>query len=189
MKTVGLEVDFSGVCLRMALQQKKPPLEDLGLRGVQSRSRSAGYPPTGKYAGGRFDSPGLPVLYAALEQETCEAEVKHHLLTNHLLRRPGTSKRIRYVLLELDLAGRFNDVRKVVSEAKWLRDPDGGSYPRCRAYALVLFKKNFDGILYGSVRRRKGSCLGRFLTPGVVIPTKTIREVVYFWNGTNLAKV
>lgn len=173
----------------MTLQREKPPLEDLGLRRVQSRSRSAGYPPSGKYAGGRFDSPGLPVLYAAFEQETCEAEVTHHLVKNHLAARPGTTKRIRYVLLELELDGTFNDVRKVVKGAAWLRNPSEGSYPQCRAYALMLFKKALDGILYRSLRKNGGQCVGRFLSQEITIPTKIIREVFFVWNGTNLKKI
>ena len=177
---------YANLCFRLSLQRSRSALEILGLMGVQSQERARGAVRPSRAYSGRFDSPGFPVLYAAEEVETCEAEVAHHLEKNYLRQtaslRPQT---FVYTLLEVPISGWLDDLRSRSRAA--LQAPTPRAYPRARQYALAAFKADMDGLLYDSARHLGGTCIARFLPGGLRLPTQAIGTRTLRWNGKRLA--
>lgn len=176
---------YANLCLRLALQRQQSALELLGLTGVQSQARARGAAVSSRTHAGRFDSPGFPVLYAAEDAKTCEAEVAHHLRTHYLKFQVAPRPQIfRFSLLELPLSGRFDDLRRHASPG--LQSPSRLSYPAARQYALAAFQVGLDGLLYASPRHKGGTCVARFLPSGLRVPFETIGTRTFAWNGKKL---
>jgi hypothetical protein len=174
---------YARICLRLALQRDKPPLEALGLAGVQSRERMQGL---AQSRSGRFDAPGFPVLYAAEALRTCQLEVAHHLKVQYLDRLPRLPPQtFRYQILEVPLAGRFEDLRSR-ADLKGLQSPSRIAYPACRQYAVGAHQAGLDGLLYRSSRHPGGTCLARFVPPGQRIPTEPAGTWLLPWTGKRL---
>ena len=179
-------VFYAALCFRLALRRPGNPLEVLGLAGVQSRERVTGAGTARAYPG-RFDSPGFPVLYVAETVETCVAEIAHHLQAHYLDHRHGLhAQDFRYTLLEVPIAGAFYDLRGRRDAPRGLVAPSGAAYAVARRYAVRACQDGLDGLIYGSPRLRDGTCLARFLTPGLTIPTRPVGEVRFHWTGTRL---
>lgn len=176
---------YANLCFRLSLQRPRSALEILGLTGIQSEERAQGAVRSSRAFSGRFDSPGFPVLYAAEEVETCEAEVSHHLLKNYLRQkaalRPQT---FVYSLLEVPISGWLDDLRRRSRAA--LQAPTPRAYPRARQYALAALKAGMDGLLYDSARHSEGTCIARFLSGGLRLPTQAIGSRTFRWNGRKL---
>ncbi len=175
---------YARLCLRLALQRPESTLARLGLVGVQSAARAGGGAVANRTFWGRFDSPGFPVLYAAEDVETCEAEVAHHLRTHYLRFQLAAHHQIfRYSLLELPLSGRFDDIRR--HSTPGLQSPSRLSYPAARQYAIAAFEVGLDGLLYDSPRHH-GPCVARFLPGGLRVPYATIGARTFVWTGKRL---
>lgn len=177
---------YAHLCFRLALQRERSSLELLGLAGVQTRDRNPGAALPIRAWSGRFDSPGFPVFSAAEAVETCEAEVAHHLLTHYLVHR--TVRRPQdfvYRILEVPIAGRFDDLRRPGLEG--IQKPARWSYPFSRKYALAASKAGMDGMLYASARHPGGICIARFLPDGLVLPVQPVGARSFRWNGRKLA--
>lgn len=159
----------------------------LGLAGVQSEDRLAGEVGRGGTYAGRFDAPGFPVLYAAEDMATCEAEVAHHLTTRYLARERAPRPRdFTYTALEVPLAGRFEDLRDPRRDLKGLQAPTKRAYSVGRQYAYAAYRAGLDGLIYASTRHIGGTCVARFLASGVVIPTAAVGMKVFHWTGRKL---
>lgn len=176
---------YAKVCLRLSLQRERSALERLGLTGIQSRDRISGAATSSRSYFGRFDSPGFPVLYAAEDVKTCEAEVSHHLTTHYLRHAKGSrAQTFTYRVLEVPISGRFDDLR--TPSRAGLRAPTRLSYPFCRQYALAAFQAGMDGLLFPSARNRGGTCLARFLPNGLRLPVQDMGFRVFSWTGRKL---
>jgi len=174
---------YARICLRLALQRERNPLEDLGLPGVQSRERLEG---VARGRAGRFDAPGFPVLYAAEALRTCQLEVAHHLKAQYLDRHPvPRPQRFRYQILEVPLAGRFEDLRSR-KDLKGLQSPGPATYPACRQYAFATHREGLDGLIYPSARHRGGTCIARFVPPGQRLPVEPAGSWELQWTGKRL---
>jgi len=177
---------YAALCFRLALRRPGNPLEALGLPGVQSRDRLAGTGAARSFPG-RFDSPGLPVLCAADSAETCAAEIAHHLKAHYIDRKHGLRPQdFRYTLLEVPIAGAFDDLRGRPDAPRGLVAPTATAYSPARQYAAKACQEGLDGLIYASPRRRGGTCIARFLTPGLRIPTRPVGSVRFHWTGKRL---
>lgn len=177
---------YAALCFRLALRREAEPLAALGLAGVQSRERLTGAGASRAYPG-RFDSPGFPVLYVAETVETCAAEIGHHLKTHYLDYRHGLHPQdFAYTLLEVPIAGAFDDLRGRRDAPKGLVSPSGAACAPARRYAARACRDGLDGLICGSPRHRGGTCVARFLTPGLAIPTRPVGQVRFHWTGKRL---
>lgn len=115
--------------------------------------------------GGRFNSPGRGVWYAAFELATAQREVSFH--------RAAELKEINwrdqeispYVDYLADFHHEFHDIRGDANFEDCL-DPD--SYASSQMLGQQLLNSGSAGIVYPSVRRTGGACLGCFRPPLVL---------------------
>lgn len=181
MRETRKTVLYARLCLRLALQRERNPLETLGL-AVQSRDRLEG---VGRGRSGRFDAPGFPVLYAAEALKTCQLEVAHHLRTHYLAwRKHVLPQTFRYQVMEVPLAGRFDDLRTRTLAA--LQGPSPRAYAACREYAYAAQRAGLDGLLYASARHRGGTCVARFVAAGQRLPMEAVGAWELIWTGKRL---
>lgn len=178
---------YAALCYRLALRRESNPLEALGLSGVQSRERIEGAGSARQFPG-RFDSPGFPVLYAAETSTTCAAEIAHHLKTHYLDRKQLRPQDFIYTLLEVPIAGAFDDLRTRRDAPKGLQSPAASAYAMARRYAVKAFQDGMDGLLYSSARHRGGTCVARFLASGIILATRPVGSVRFRWTGKKRVK-
>jgi len=180
---------YAALCCRLALRRQSNPLDALGLKGVQSRERREGAG-TARHYPGRFDSPGFPVLYAADTAATCAAEIGHHLKAHYLdLKQAPRPQDFTCTLLEVPIAGAFDDLRHRRDAPKGLQTPSESGYPLARLYARKAYADGMDGLLYRSARHRGGTCVARFLASGIILATRPVGTVCFHWTGRKLVKV
>lgn len=180
---------YAALCFRLALRRKVNPLDALGLRGVQSRERQAGASSARSYAG-RFDSPGFPVLYVAESPDTCAAEVAHHLKAHYLDRKHAVrAQDFTYTLLEIPIAGAFDDLRSRRDAPRGLQSPSPAAYTAARAYARKAWQDGLDGLTYASARHRGGTCVARFLASGIALATRPVGSIRFRWTGKKLVRM
>lgn len=177
---------YANLCLRLALQRPVTALARLGLKTIGSRERVYGVAPGNRSFYGRFDAPGFPVLYAAEELTTCEAEVVHHLMTHYLAQATLRPRVFMYQVLQVPLSGLFDDLRH--RDRAGLCAPTAKAYPAARAYAWAAFEADLDGLLYPSPRHPGGTCIAKFLGSGLRIHTSVIGERTFHWNGKKLLR-
>ena len=113
----------------------------------------------------RFNGPARGAWSAALDVETCLAEVVFHM--TQFLERAGEFKAIvEYAELFASLAGEYVDLRKTPDHPSLDPDPAIG-YPVGNAIADVARARGLNGIVYPSVRHKGGTCFA-VLRPNAV---------------------
>lgn len=178
-------VPYARICYRLQILREHDALALLGLPGVASKERSAGA--ANRTYFGRFDAPGFPVLYAAEEVATCEAEVAHHLLAHYLELSVRKPRDFRYQVLRVPLAGHFDDLHR--ADRKGLCAPSPSAYPAARKHAWAACEAGLDGLLYPSPRKAGGHCVARFLLGGIRIQTDAVGFRSFHWSGRRLTRV
>jgi hypothetical protein len=111
-----------------------------------------GTPPT--YGKGRFGDGGAPVFYAALAEETCQAEVAHHI-RNEIA--PAPFPRF-YHLLECDFTGIVINLHGKEIEHPELVSPTEDGYPFCQTLAKEARKAGVHSFHTPSARHPGGTC-------------------------------
>lgn len=105
----------------------------------------------------RFNGPSRGAWYAALDTETCLAEVTYHM--NEFLKLSGLAHaQVDYSQMFASLAGAFVDLRGAEHEACLDPDPARG-YPAGNALAERVRGEGLNGIIYPSVRLSGGTCI------------------------------
>jgi hypothetical protein len=104
----------------------------------------------------RFNGPGRGAWYAALEVETCLAEVSHHM-AEFLARTGDFHATVDYSEMFASLAGEFVDLRAAPGHLSLDPDPAIG-YVRGNALADAARAAGVNGIIYPSVRHAGGTC-------------------------------
>lgn len=128
--------------------------------------------------GSRFSDGSYGVYYAARELATAVAETTHHMARFYAMTAdPPHAEEMRVLVGEV--AAGFNDLRGQRGFADCL-DPD--DYGPSRALAARLRATGSNGIVYPSVRRAGGQCLGAFRPKAVGLPRQE-RHLQYHWNG------
>jgi RES domain len=124
-----------------------------------------GAPPA--YGVGRFGNGKWPVFYSALEKETCEEEVRHHL---------GSAIKVvpytRYFqFMACDFDDEVLDLRGKEKEHPDLVSPTDSGYPFCQVLAQSAAASSVDGLLTPSARNRPdGVCSPIFTRSALTNP-------------------
>jgi hypothetical protein len=130
--------------------------------------------------GSRFSDGSYGVYYAASELETAVAETVYHFSefardSNDPMRREDMR------VLVGEVAADFQDVN-ALPEPQRSQVLDPASYAAAQAYGRHMRDIGATGIIYPSVRRLSGECVGALKPNAVGIPTQE-RHLQYQWNG------
>ena len=69
-----------------------------------------------------------------------------------------------------------------------LFDPDPANYPSSQVVGVRLKKNGSNGVMYSSVRRSEGECVGVF-RPCLVSPVRQGPHFEYRWDGNEITEV
>lgn len=128
--------------------------------------------------GSRFNGPDRGAWYAAFDIETAQAEIAFHKWIE-LAEVGWTEEEMTYDDYLADFSAELHDIRgdKRFAEA---RNPD--SYVASQRLAEKLLEAGSLGIVYPSVRRRRGICLACF-RPALVMNVRKARTYGFRWEG------
>jgi hypothetical protein len=129
-----------------------------------------------RLGGGRFNNELRGAWYAAFDLATAHAEIVFHR-TAELLEIGVLDARIEMRLYLADFAAVFHDLRGGFAEC---HDPH--SYAASQLLARELLDQGSNGILYDSVRRAGGECIGCF-RPRLVGDVRAAEHYEYVWAG------
>ena len=113
----------------------------------------------------RFNGPDRGAWYAALDAETCLAEVAFHL-TRFLADTGVYEAVVDYAELFASFAGEFLDLRQAPDHPALNPDTDVG-YPEGNRLADAALAQGLNGILYPSVRHPGGVCIAALVPHAV----------------------
>lgn len=124
-------------------------------------------------AGSRFNGPDRGAWYATFDLETARAEVTWHKsqeLAEINWKEPETFTYDDYLA---DFRGEFHDIRRSPAFAGCLNP---GSYEKSQELARELLANGSSGIVYPSVRAKRGTCIACF-RPAIVLHVRKGRTV------------
>jgi hypothetical protein len=115
--------------------------------------------------GGRFSSPARGAWYAGFEMQTSQTKVAFHRAAE--LREVGweAEEVSPYIDYLADFRHEFHDIRGDADFADCL---DPNSYAASQALGLKLLSRGSAGIVYPSVRHKRGVCIACFRPPLVL---------------------
>ncbi|WNJ90740.1 RES family NAD+ phosphorylase [Bosea sp. 685] len=128
----------------------------------------------------RFSAGGFGVLYAGDSFEVALFETVHHhgRFMAATKQPPGWTSQFREILL--DVEARLHDLREPGPGVSAVLDP--GDYAQSQALGSALHAAGSEGVVYPSVRRGGGACVGLFYPDGASNPVQG-RHLDYHWNG------
>ena len=141
--------------------------------------------------GTRFGPPALTaesfgVYYAARDEATAIAEVKHHRVA-FLRSTRAPAQDLDFEVLRAPVKGtHFFDLRGRQREY-----PDVYSrtdYSASQRLGIELRGRDADGIAYDSVRREGGQCVAVF-RPRCVGPARPVKQLIFRWDGDAITAV
>lgn len=135
--------------------------------------------------GGRWSGEDRGAWYAGFAIETAHAEAIHHR-TAELVEIGVLETRVEMRDYLADFDAVFHDVRVPRRGFAKLRDPE--NYRASQALARELLAAGSNGVVYGSVRRRGGTCLACF-RPRLVSNVRIGGHFEYRWQGSRDAEV
>jgi hypothetical protein len=128
----------------------------------------------------RFSRGKFGVLYAAGEFETALLETAHHharfMARTH--EAPGWTSQFREIVLDVD--GRLHDLRGGNPLYAELFNPE--NYDKAQDLAEQLRAGSSEGLVYPSVRKPGGQCVGLFFPDLAANPIQG-RHLDYHWDG------
>ena len=134
----------------------------------------------------RFNPADRGAWYAALDVETCIAEVGHHL-TKALADAGDYSAVVEYAEMHASVSGVFVDLRVHPKHDALHPDPAVG-YAAGNVLAAVARGAGHNGIIYPSVRHSGGTCIAA-LWPNVVQSVAQGAMYRLTWSGSPEYKV
>lgn len=131
-------------------------------------------------------APSFGVYYAARDEATAVAEVKHHRVA--FLEATGApAQDLDFNVLHAPVRGaHFYDLRDREREFKAVYSPT--DYSSSQKLGAELREKGADGIAYDSVRREGGECVAVF-RPRCVGPCKPVKQIIFRWDGEAITAV
>jgi hypothetical protein len=130
--------------------------------------------------GSRFSDGSYGVYYAASEIDTAISETIFHF--ENFARDSGDPARMEDMrVLVGALAEGFEDIA-ALTEPQRSQILDPVSYTLAQSYARDLRDVGANGVVYPSVRRHGGECIGAFKPRAVGLPHQE-RHLKYRWNG------
>jgi RES domain len=135
--------------------------------------------------GSRFNGPERGAWYAAFELETAQAEVAFRKSVE-LAEVGWFDESVSYDDYLADFSAEFHDLRGDKRFAKCLSP---ASYVASQELAHRLFVRAQSlGVVYPSVRRRGGTCLGCF-RPALVMNVRKSTTYRFRWKGTSTPEI
>jgi hypothetical protein len=141
--------------------------------------------------GTRFGPPVLSaesfgVYYAARDEATAIAEVKHHRIA-FLQAASATPQDLDFEVLKAPVKGaHFYDLRDQQRNFPEVYSPT--DYSASQKLGVELRSKDADGIAYDSVRREGGECVAVF-RPRCVGPARPVKQLIFRWDGEAITAV
>jgi hypothetical protein len=141
--------------------------------------------------GTRFGPPALTaesfgVYYAARNEATAIAEVKHHRVA-FLGATRAPAQDLDFEVLRAPVKGaHFYDLRGRQREFPDVYSPT--DYTASQKLGVELRRKDADGIAYDSVRREGGECVAVF-RPRCVGPARPVKQLIFRWDGEAITAV
>jgi hypothetical protein len=135
--------------------------------------------------GSRFSDGSFGVFYAARERATAVAETAHH----HALFLAATRERAMHLpmrLYHVDVDARLHDLRPAGAADPAVLDP--ARYEASRALGIALRAAGSEGVVWRSVRRPAGQCVGLF-TPRAASRCVEAGVLLYAWDGARFTDV
>lgn len=128
----------------------------------------------------RFSGGSYGVLYVAATFEVALFETIHHhaRFMARTAEPPGWTSQFREIVL--DVEAHLNDIRGKEDRFSSLLDPS--DYSAAQALGTDLRRAGSDGIVYPSVRRAGGECVGLFY-PDLASGAVQGRHIDYHWDG------
>jgi len=144
-------------------------------------------------AGSRFSDGSYGVYYAARELETAIAETTFHLGRFYAATAdPPHAEDMRVLTGRID--ARFHDLRGDPRghdprgrDPRWRACLDPDDYAASRTLGQRLRAAGSNGIVWPSVRHRRGQCLGAFRPKAVGVPVQG-RHLRYHWDGARISR-
>jgi len=185
----------------MALRARTDPLSERIQPALAIPPRDRVYGPGAGYVmapfvypspdGTRFGPPALTaesfgVYYAARDEATAIAEVKHHRVAFlEAMRAPAQD--LDFEVLRAPVKGaHFYDLRGRQREFPGVYSLT--DYSVSQKLGAEIRRKDADGIAYDSVRREGGECVAVF-RPRCVGPARPVKHLIFRWNGAAIAAV
>ena len=146
------------------------------------------YPSPG---GTRFGPPALTaesfgVYYAARDEATAIAEVKHHRVV-FLMAMRAPAQDLDFEVLKSPVKGaHFFDLRGRQREYPDVYSPT--DYSDSQRLGAELRGRDADGVAYDSVRREGGECVAVF-RPRCVGPARPVKHLIFRWDGAAITAV
>jgi RES domain-containing protein len=128
--------------------------------------------------GSRFNSADRGAWYAAFQLSTAQAEVAFHK-TVHLAEVGRYEDEVEIDDYLADFSGEFHDLRRAKRFAACL---DPASYVSSQTLAEKLLESGSPGVIYPSVRHRRGTCLACF-DPKRVANVRRGARFRFSWRG------
>lgn len=128
--------------------------------------------------GSRFNGPERGAWYAAFELETAQAEIAFHKWIE-LAEVGWTEEEATYDDYLADFSAEFHDIRR---DKRFKDCLAPGSYVASQGLAQNLMEAGSLGLVYPSVRRRKGTCLACF-RPTLVMNVRKGATYAFRWEG------
>ncbi|MEA2764318.1 MAG: hypothetical protein QOK07_722, partial [Gemmatimonadaceae bacterium] len=126
------------------------------------------------------------VYYAARDEATAIAEVKHHRVA-FLEASRAPAQDLDFEVLKAPVKGsHFYDLRERQRDFPDVYSPS--DYSASQSVGVVLRRNDADGIAYDSVRREGGECVAVF-RPRCVGPAHPIKNLIFRWDGEAIAAV
>lgn len=133
-----------------------------------------------------LSAPSFGVYYAARDEATAIAEVKHHRIA-FLEATHAAAQDLDFEVLNAPVRGaHFYDLRDRHREFKAVYSPT--DYSSSQKLGAALREKDADGIAYDSVRREGGECVAVF-RPRCIGPCKTVKQFIFRWDGEAISAV
>lgn len=141
--------------------------------------------------GTRFSPPALTgesfgVYYAARDEATAIAEMKHHRVAFlEAMRAPAQD--LDFAVLKASVKGaHFYDLRGRKREYPDVYSPT--DYSASQRLGAELRRRDADGIAYDSVRREGGECVAVF-RPRCIGPCRPVKHLILRWDGEAITAV
>jgi RES domain-containing protein len=131
--------------------------------------------------GSRFNGPERGAWYAAFELRTAQAEVAFHKAVQ-LAEIGCLEEQVTYDDYQADVSAPLHDLREAPTFSRCLA-PD--SYVASQLLAERLLAAGSQGVIYPSVRRKGGTCLGLF-RPALVSHLRKGKTWLLRWQGKPL---
>jgi hypothetical protein len=128
--------------------------------------------------GSRFNGPDRGAWYAACDLQTAQAEIAFHKWIE-LAEVGWLHEEVTYDDYLADFSAELHDIR---GDKRFADCLERDNYVASQGLAQQLLETGSLGIVYGSVRRRQGTCLACF-RPALVMNVRKGATHVFRWDG------